>query len=53
MASEIVDFMQEVKAKNPNEAEFHQAVEEVAQSLLPVLDKHPEYRKANILERIV
>ena len=45
--------MQEVKTKNPGEAEFHQAVEEVVETLLPVLDKHPEYRKARIMERMV
>ncbi len=47
------DFMSNVTAKNPAQPEFHQAVEEVVQSLLPVLDKHPEYRKAMIMERIV
>ena len=45
--------MAEVKAKNPAEPEFHQAVEEVAESLAPVLEKHPEYRTAKILERII
>ncbi len=53
MSSALNDFMQEVKAKNPGEAEFHQAVEEVVETLMPVLDKHPEYRKAKVLERIV
>src|SRR4051794_6991221 len=43
----------DVKAKNPAEPEFHQAVSEVVQSLALVLDRHPEYRKAKILERIV
>jgi glutamate dehydrogenase (NADP+) len=45
--------MAEVKAKNPAEPEFHQAVQEVAESLTPVLDRHPEYRRARILERII
>ncbi len=45
--------MEEVKAKNPAEPEFHQAVEEVVESLEIVMDKHPEYRKAKILERII
>ncbi|PLX24118.1 MAG: NADP-specific glutamate dehydrogenase [Ignavibacteria bacterium] len=53
MATALNDFMQEVKTKNPGEAEFHQAVEEVVETLLPVLDKHPEYRKARIMERMV
>jgi len=42
-----------VKAKNPSEPEFHQAVEEVCESLDPVLAYHPEYRSAKILERMV
>jgi glutamate dehydrogenase (NADP+) len=43
----------DVKAKNPAEPEFHQAVEEVAESLEPVFTKHPEYRSAKILDRCV
>ena len=46
-------FMEGVVAKNPAEKEFHQAVEEVVESLIPVMDRHPEFRKAKILERIV
>ena len=42
-----------VKVKNPSEPEFHQAVEEVCESLEPVLAYHPEYRSAKILERMV
>jgi glutamate dehydrogenase (NADP+) len=53
MSSALNDFMNDVKAKNAAQPEFHQAVEEVIASLLPVVDKHPEYRKARILERIV
>ena len=45
--------MAEVKAKNPAEPEFHQAVYEVAESLSSVLDAHPEFRKAKILERMI
>jgi glutamate dehydrogenase (NADP+) len=49
----VQDFMAEVRARNPHEAEFLQAVEEVVSSLAPVLDKHPEYQKAKILNRVV
>ncbi len=52
MAGSVADFMQQVIAKNPGEKEFHQAVHEVVESLWPVLEKRPEYRKAKILERI-
>src|SRR5574342_124562 len=45
-------LMSLVKAKNPGEPEFHQAVAEVVESLALVLDRHPEYRAARILERI-
>src|SRR5512136_429150 len=46
-------FMADVKAKNPAEPEFHQAVTEVCESLSPVMDRHPEYRSSKILERMV
>jgi glutamate dehydrogenase (NADP+) len=49
----IRDVMTLVKAKNPAEPEFHQAVQEVFDSLRLVLEKHPEYISARILERIV
>jgi glutamate dehydrogenase (NADP+) len=45
--------MEKVVRRNPNEPEFHQAVQEVLESLEPVIAKHPEYVKAGILERIV
>ncbi|MFC1482627.1 NADP-specific glutamate dehydrogenase [Candidatus Margulisiibacteriota bacterium] len=44
---------EEVKKRNPGEAEFHQAVEEVLHSIEPVIKKHPEFKDAAILERIV
>jgi glutamate dehydrogenase (NADP+) len=44
---------EQVLARNPGEPEFHQAVKEVLDSLGPVLERHPEYIKAKILERIV
>ncbi len=52
MSDYVTDFMGKLKAKNPNEPEFHQAAEEVAKSLSLVFEKHPEYRKAKLLERI-
>jgi glutamate dehydrogenase (NADP+) len=48
----IEDVLTTVKAKNPAEPEFHQAVQEVLDSLRLVLQRHPEYRSAKILERI-
>ncbi|HMK15859.1 MAG TPA: Glu/Leu/Phe/Val dehydrogenase dimerization domain-containing protein, partial [Methanomicrobiales archaeon] len=42
-----------VKAKNPAEPEFHQAVLEVVESTSLVIERHPEYRAAKILERLV
>ena len=51
--TEYVDqVMAIVKAKNPAEPEFHQAVMEVFDSLRLVLQRHPEYKEAKILERI-
>ncbi len=53
MSEFVENFMKEVKAKNPGQPEFHQAVYEVATSLELILEKHPEYRSAKILERMV
>jgi glutamate dehydrogenase (NADP+) len=49
----VSKLMAEVKAKNPAEPEFYQTVQEVAESLTFVFERHPEYRKAKILERII
>ncbi len=53
MADYVQSLMAEVKAKNPAETEFHQAVQEVVESLSLVLDRYPEYRFGRILERII
>ena len=53
MSDKVAVFMEKVIAKNPGEREFHQAVHEVVESLMPVLDRHPKYREAKVLERIV
>jgi glutamate dehydrogenase (NADP+) len=53
MPGYISSFLQHVEAKNPGEPEFHQAVEEVVESLTVVLDRYPEYRTHRILERMV
>jgi glutamate dehydrogenase (NADP+) len=47
------DFMAKVIAKNPSEIEFHQAVHEVVESLIPFIEEHPHYSEAKILERMV
>jgi len=49
----VSEFMEKLIAKNPGEKEFHQAVFEVVSSLMPLIEKHPKYKKAKILERIV
>ena len=53
MLDYVKGLMAEVKAKHPAQPEFHQAVEEVADSLALVLERHPEYRSAKVLERII
>jgi glutamate dehydrogenase (NADP+) len=53
MADALVTFMEKVKARNPGEPEFHQAVHEVVASVLPFMDKNPKYKKAKILDRMV
>ena len=52
-ADYVNEVLTSVRAKNPAEPEFHQAVQEVLESLGPALSKHPEYQKARILERMV
>src|SRR6476659_2341092 len=53
MRDYVAELMAEVKAKNPAEPEFHQAVQEVVDSLIIVLEQHPEYRHEKILHRII
>ncbi|MBM7684980.1 NADP-specific glutamate dehydrogenase [Defluviitalea raffinosedens] len=52
-SSYLQEVMDRVIAKNPAELEFHQAVREVLHSFEPVLERHPEYIKAGIVDRIV
>ncbi|MCC7326365.1 MAG: NADP-specific glutamate dehydrogenase [Burkholderiales bacterium] len=49
---QIEGIYQQVRAKNPGEEEFHQAVKEVLESLGPVLAKYPEFAHQKIIERI-
>jgi glutamate dehydrogenase (NADP+) len=53
MSDYVNDLMSDVKAKNPGQPEFLQAVEEVVKSLDLVIQRHPKYRKAKILERLI
>lgn len=45
--------LENLKKNNPNEPEFHQAATEILNSLAPMVEKHPEYEKAALLERFV
>ncbi len=49
----LASVYEQVVKRNPGEPEFHQAVKEVLESLEPVAEKHPEYVKAGIFDRIV
>ena len=51
--SEIEAFMERVSAKNSHEPEFLQAVQEVAEAVIPFIEANPKYKKARILDRIV
>jgi glutamate dehydrogenase (NADP+) len=53
MEKKVKEFMNYVISKNPGEPEFHQAVQEVAESLMPFIEKNPKYEKAKVLERMV
>ncbi len=50
--SNLESFMAGLVRRNPNEPEFHQAVREVVETLLPFVAEHPKYREARILERM-
>lgn len=49
-ATEVIDLL---KRRFPNEPEYHQAVEEVIESIEDVYNEHPEFEKANLIERLV
>ena len=51
--SDLSALFQSIKQRDPNQAPFHQAVEEVFMSLQPFLAKHPQYTRNGLLERIV
>ena len=53
MSDFVSETMAWVKEKNPAQPEFHQAVHEVVSSLATVMKRHPEYRRARVLERII
>ncbi|MFA5815830.1 MAG: NADP-specific glutamate dehydrogenase [Bacteroidales bacterium] len=52
MDPRVEKFMAKIIAKNPSEVEFHQAVLEVSESLIPFIEENPKYKHAKILERI-
>ncbi len=49
----VASVIENVKKKHSNEPEFVQTVEEVLSSISPMIDKHPEYEKADLLGRMV
>ena len=53
MDENVKVFMEKVMEKNPGEKEFHQAVQEFTESVMPFIEKNPKYKKAKILERMV
>jgi len=52
MDPRVEQFMSVIKKRNPGENEFHQAVQEVSESLIPFIEEHPKYKYSRILERI-
>ncbi|MGB1032218.1 MAG: NADP-specific glutamate dehydrogenase, partial [Flavobacteriales bacterium] len=51
--AEITAFMDRVKATHGHESEFLQAVEEVAEAVIPFIEDHPKYKQSKVLERLV
>ncbi len=46
-------FMADIRSKNPNEPEFLQAVQEVAEAVIPYIEENPKYKTAKILQHII
>ncbi len=53
MAQIVEQYIELAKKRNPGEPEFHQTVEEVLKSIAPVLEAHPEYVEAGLIERLI
>ena len=53
MDNSLNSYMEKVISRNPSQPEFHQAVEEVLESIWPFLKHNPHYIHANILDRLV
>ncbi|MBM7557885.1 glutamate dehydrogenase (NADP+) [Halanaerobacter jeridensis] len=53
MSSYVEEVMEKIKSRDPEQPEFHQAAEEVLESLSLVLEKHPEYKEEGVIERII
>ena len=51
--SYVEQVLEDLKRRNPNEPEFHQAATEILTTLAPVVEAHPEYERAGLLERFV
>ncbi|MFW6241801.1 MAG: Glu/Leu/Phe/Val dehydrogenase dimerization domain-containing protein, partial [Thermodesulfobacteriota bacterium] len=49
----MTDILEVISSRDPGQREFHQAVKEVVETIRPVLERNPEYRKEAVLERIV
>ncbi len=52
MVEQVNKFMDGIIARNPGEKEFHQAVHEVVETIIPFIEEHPKYKEAKILERL-
>ena len=53
MSKAVDAFLKKVKARDPHEPEFHQAVDEVVSSIMPFIEKNKKYQDERILERVV
>lgn len=53
MSINVQKYLDDVKKRNPGEAEFHQAVEEVLECIAPVLDKNPQWVESGLVERFL
>ncbi len=52
-ASSLDDYISQLKKRDPNQPEFHQAVEEVLQTIWPFISRNPRYARLGLLERLI
>lgn len=53
MSASLSTFLQQLRQRDPEQTPFHQAAEEVLQSLWPYIERNPKYQQPGLIERLV